>query len=431
MSFGIPSRLVKLAQSGFWTATESLSYPLLMFVALPVYVTELGISGYGTIVLTTAVAGLGGIANFGATIATQKYVSMYRGQSNQSAMVTTVQQSIAVVLLGGSAVAGIVVASAPWLATNVFQHMGQPDVTIAALTYAALMLIVQQADSVFSSTLRGAEQFTTAAHTEIVTKLGLLIAALSTAVISKQVSTVLLVMLAASILGMLVKAIAASRAVGGRVYLPVWPDRRFREAAEFGFWNWAQAASALLFQHADRLIIGAVFGTAPLAFYAATVHLAQQVHALPAAVFGFLFPLSSRMLSEGKNASVVMVSRLATLLNVAFVFVLGLCLILAGEIIMRWWMGEEFAAQVGKILTVLVLAYSILGINVTAHYMLLGYGDAKYVAIANIVGAALVVSASVILIPAAGLIGAAVARALYGPTTLVCQIRLWRKTRGK
>src|SRR5205807_1118477 len=43
----------------------------------------------------------------------------------------------------------------------------------------------------------------------------------------------------------------------------------------------------------DVLLIGAILGSTQLAYYAVCVQLAQQVHALPAAAFSFLFPLVS------------------------------------------------------------------------------------------------------------------------------------------
>src|SRR5262249_16637916 len=153
--------------------------------------------------------------------------------------------------------------------------------------------------------------------------------------------------------------------------------------------------------------------------------LTAQIHALPAAALGFLFPLMSRRTAAGA-VDHQRVVRAALAAGAALTALLAIGLLLFGDWFMRLWMGESFGRELGNLLPWLTCAYLLLGLGVAPHYLLLGQGEARFVSLNNFAGGVAASLGAAVLIPVLGLTGGAIARALYAPLVLASYVRLAR-----
>lgn len=314
-----------------------------------------------------------------------------------------------------------------WLAHHVFGQMGSPAKVEQTLFIAASLLLVQQFDVVFAAALKGMERFDIAARMEILIRLVTVAACVAAAWLTRDLLVVLLTYLASACFALVFRGVVAGRLVGGFVLLPAWSRERAGEVFSFGMWSSLQGLAAALFQNADRMIIGAYLGAGPVAYFSVCTQLAQQIHTIPAAAMSVLLPLVSRK-SAGPAGGLRRVRRLSVLLNFMFAGVLALALFVIGPAFLVWWMGSEFAAQTGNLLTWLVLGYFVLALAVAPHFLLLGRGEARFVSLSNIVGGIATLLSALVLIPVAGLVGAAWSRLAYGPVLAVSFARLYGKT---
>jgi O-antigen/teichoic acid export membrane protein len=196
-------------------------------------------------------------------------------------------------------------------------------------------------------------------------------------------------------------------------------------------WGWLQGIGGLFFGIADRLLVGSLLGAASLAHYSLASQLAQQIHALSAAGFSVLFPKVSRWLAEDAYFSLWRITKLTMIGNILASGALALGLLIFGKTILSLWLGEAEAEASAEALWYLTIAYWLLAINVVPHFILLGVGRVRVVAISNLAAGIVLLVAMLVLVQPYGLVGIAVARIVYGGIILVNCLSLieylWRK----
>jgi O-antigen/teichoic acid export membrane protein len=420
------ARLATHARNAGWSTVEYLFYPLLMLAATPAYVDRLGAPDYGLWMLVAAITGFGSAANFGMGTATVRFVAACRGRDDPGGVAATVRQTLSIAVGGGLFFAIALLAAAPWLARHVFENMGSTDKVGQTLVIAAFLLFVQQFDAVYASAIKGLERFDVASRTEMAIKLTLVGTCLATAWLTRDLIYVLGILCAVTCAGVLARGVIAGRLIGAGVLLPGWSREGAREVFSFGVWNCLQGMAAALFQNADRLLIGAYLGAGAVAYFSVCTQLAQQIHTLPAAAMAVLLPLAARRSVTG-SAGLARIRKLSVGVNLLVASLLALGLFLIGPRFLNWWMGAEFAGHAQGVLPWLTLGYFLLALGVAPHFLLLGQGQARFVSLSNIAGGAATLLCAALLIPAAGVLGAAWSRIAYGPLLVVNYVRLFRK----
>jgi O-antigen/teichoic acid export membrane protein len=209
------------------------------------------------------------------------------------------------------------------------------------------------------------------------------------------------------------QAASARKVAGPFNPLPTLQFGALREVFNFGCFSWLQALAGVTLSYADRFIVGALLGTAPVAVYVICVQAAQPIHGLTAAGFNFLFPHLSSRHEAGEAHGPRRVFMLALTTNVVVAGMLSLPFILLARPILRVWMGPQFAEQGHLALAILAVSYAALAINVVPHNSLLALGRVRTVAALNVAGGLVLLAIIAILIPRSGLAGAAAGRAIY------------------
>lgn len=407
-----------------WAMLEYGWYPLLLFIATPWFLYRLGTEQYGHWMLLTAAVGFGGVLNAGTGAATIKAVSVGIGRAASDDTQRTVRASLAIAMIGGGALA-LVVFSVFWFAGDILlSRMGDSALVRLTGMAAAVLLWLEQLDNVFSSAMKGAERFGRIATVEVMSKSVQVLAAALVLLLWPDLSALYISLLAVAVLRLLAKAIVAKRLLGLVDFRPSLAGTA--EILHFAKWGWLQGVGGLLFGVADRMVVGSLLGAASLAYYSIASQLAMQVHAVTAAGLSVIFPKVSRKLEVGGQFSLWRVAKLTAAGNLILSSSLALVLILFGPMILRAWIGIDSAGPTAEILPWLVVAYSVLALNVVPYYILLGMGRIRFVGLTVLAAGAIAVIAMYIAIAALGLPGAPAGRGVYAILSLALAFPLAR-----
>lgn len=400
-------------------------YPLLLIVATPWFLNQLGTDLYGYWMLMMATVSFGGILNFGTGAATIKAVSSVVGKTGGVAgSAGAVRSSLAIALLGGVGL-GLLVFGLFWFFGDVV--LGEMDSTeLLRLTglVAALLIVIEQVDNVFSSALKGAENFAKAARIEILSKtLQVLLSAVAVGY-WPNLDALYWTLVAVALIRVIAKLLVFQSVFSLDNLRPSL--RGVHEILQFAKWGWFQGVGNVLFSVADRFLVGSLLGATSLSYYAIASQLAMQVHAASAAGLSVIFPKISRKLESREEFSMWRVMQLTMGGNLVFSTVLAAILVLFGPAILLFWVGAEVAAPTAKVLPWLTIAYWLLALNVVPYYVLLGLGRVRFVSITVVAAGVVGIVVTMLAIPQIDVIGAALGRGVYAVLALALFIPLFR-----
>jgi len=416
------------AGNASYSIAEYIAQPLSMLVAAPFLVHKLGLPQYGIWMLVSAILGSMGILSTGFGDATVKYVSAYRGQNNPVGVERTIRATLTINTLLGGLFGLLVWVAAPYAVDHIFKiEPGFHAASIQAIRISAVILLVRSIESVFVSTLRAFERYGPPVKLNVFLRSIVVVSAVVLAAIGRGVVAIMIATLFWSALIVVLQAVAARRVAGLLNPFPTFEKEALAEVFSFGCFSWLQALAGVVFGYADRFLVAAMLGTAPVAIYVLCVQAAQPIHGLAAAAFNFIFPHISSRHEAGEIHGPRRVFRLALMTSVGLSVALAAPLVLFGKPLLTLWMGAQFAQQAYVVLAVLAMAHLILAINIVPHYTLLALGSVRFVSTVNVLGGIVSLGAVALFIPPFGLVGAAIGRLLYGAVTALNLLRVKTK----
>jgi O-antigen/teichoic acid export membrane protein len=414
------------ARNAAYSLADYVAQPAAMLAAAPFIVRNLGLQQYGVWMLVSAILSGGSILSTGFGDATVKYVSAYRCRNDFAGIQRTIRATLTINTALGLTVGGLIWVLAP-LVTNILKIETEFRGPAArAIQISSAILLLRSIESVFVSTQRAFERYGPAVKLSIALRIGVVVSAVGLSARGQGVVGIMLATLGWSAAIVILQAVAARGVAGPFGLTPTLETGAINEVFAFGCFSWLQALAGVGFSYADRLLLGILLGTAPVAIYALCVQATQPIHGVSAAVFNFLLPHMSSRRERTDVSGSRRAFRYATCANVISATALALPFIVWGRAILAWWISPQFSAQGHSSLAILAAAYALLALNVVPHYSLLAMGDVKYVSGLNILGGAVSLCAAVLLIPRLGLIGAALARLLYGSATAFLLLRVKR-----
>ena len=417
--------------NGAYAVAEYVTQPLGMLFAAPYLLRHLGVSQFGIWMLASAAVSSGSLLSSGFGDAAVKYVAMYRGRNDRQGVARVVRGMLAINLMLGGLLAVVLWSLAPYAV----HHIANIDpvlerTCLQSFRIGSLLLVVRSIDSVFVSTLRAVERYSPAIRIAMFSRIAALVAAIGLAAEGVGVSGIMVATLCISAFAVVAQAIAVRVKIGEIVLLPSLHRETIAMVAGFGGFSWLQAAAAVAFSQADRLVVGFFLGAPAVAVYSICAQAAQPVHGILGSGFHALFPhLSSRSETE-PLADLRHTVSAAFKTNLVLAAILATPMILLSRSILSLWMGQDFARQAWLILSILAGSFALLAVNVTAHYTLLAIGLVRRVTYLNLAAGAAMLLLMLVLTPKFGIVGTACARLIYGPITWAMYYPLYIRMRG-
>jgi O-antigen/teichoic acid export membrane protein len=217
------------------------------------------------------------------------------------------------------------------------------------------------------------------------------------------------VQLAASIGGHLTRFVAIRRIApqihltGGKGWSGLSAD-----VTSFSALSFLYESLRTLFDNADLLLLGILAGPAAVGIFGAGVTLASFISRGLQPVSGVLFPMAAEMEAVGRRSGSARLLEVGTRVNLALALPLVTILLIDGPALLRYWVGEEFAAS-ATVLTVFTLANLMMAASLASSTLLFGSGRIGVLVGAEAARYALNIALLLVLYRWLGLVGAALA----------------------
>lgn len=347
---------------------------LVLLLLTPLVVRHLGQAQYGVWVLVTAIGSYLGFLNAGSGAAAVRAVARLAGTGRIGEASQEVG-SIFRIYLAVGIVAGCALAVLS-VTTLDFFHVpaaDQPEAR-ALLILIALNFVVSFPFGVTRSVLAGLHRFDVLNGVEIAWALLRLGATAAFLTSGYGLVAVGAVQLAASIGGHLTRFVAIRRIApqihltGGKGWSGLSAD-----VTSFSALSFLYESLRTLFDNADLLLLGILAGPAAVGIFGAGVTLASFVSRGLQPVSGVLFPMAAEMEAVGRRSGSARLLEVGTRVNLALALPLVTILLIDGPVLLRYWVGEEFAAS-AVVLTVFTLANLMMAASLASSTLLFGSG---------------------------------------------------------
>jgi O-antigen/teichoic acid export membrane protein len=412
-----PAELVR--QNVVYSVLDYVSQPALMIVAAPILLKTLGAPQYGAWMLVNSIvataSGLGGGFGDSAT----KFVSMYRGRRDQDGVARSLLGTLVINCCLGVLLAAILELIVPFLTGPVFHvESALLHPIIIATRISAVVLLIRFAQVVFLSAIRAYERYRPAAITTVSARFLVIGSAVVLGMRGYGLIEILWATLLVESLVLIALALLARWILEIRSVPPFDLAIATKELSSFGVFTWLKSAMGVLFAYADRLMVAALLGTAPLAFFVLCNQLTQPIPALLTSGFNFLFPHLSAQSASGEWTQCRQNYRKAVLVSLIIVMTISLPMTLLARVILAMWLGPQAASTYAGLLRMMTVANGLLALAIVPHYTALALGRARALAAINLVAGLVSLTAGFLLLRHFGLMGGASIRVLAGLVSL-------------
>ncbi|PWT74122.1 MAG: hypothetical protein C5B60_07250 [Chloroflexi bacterium] len=409
----------------FFSVCEYVVVPVLYFAATPILVRALSLDSYGIWMLVASIVGVAGCLDIGLGDAMIRFVALYRGHQDRSAIVRGVRSALGVTFSPTICVGLVVGAGAPFLADRVFMiPLELRDTAVSCINLGAWLLMIRMVETIFSGTIRGYERYDLAAMVSIGIRAATLFLSLVLAFQGYGIYSILLASVMVASCGLIVQGAIVRSLIEASPWKIELHRGELRAMLGFGVYAWLQTVAWTMFSYADRLLIGAFLGTSALAVYSVCLQLAQPIHGAISAGFSVLFPGVSRRLGASgihglwdDSTSLIKVSVVGSL-------ILALPVFYFADTILTVWMGREFMEQGTTLLRLLVGSSFVLGVQVVPYFVLIGAGDIRFLSLVSVMGMGASLIATTLMIPITGITAAAYGRLVGNAVATVNFVRL-------
>jgi O-antigen/teichoic acid export membrane protein len=380
-------------------------------VSIPMLIHHLGSDRFGLLTIAWMVVGYFNLFDLGLGRALTKLVADRIGLGRTKEIAQLV--STGLVLMVGLGIAGSVVVGV--LTPELVTVLKVPARFVAETRNAFYLLALSIPMVILTTGLRGVlEAFQRFDITNAVrTPLGLWTfgGPLCVLPFSSRLDWIVLSLVIGRLVSTLVHAYYTMRQLEGRIELGM-PDRALcRELLSFGGWMTVSNVVSPIMVYMDRFFIGALLGTAAVAFYTTPYEVVFKLNIVSEGLFGVLFPIMASRLVVDRSQSGVLLT-LGAKLIAASLFPLVLVIVAVAGPFLGIWVGPTFAEHSALVMQLLAIGLYINGFSKVAFNLLQAMGRADVTAKLHLIELPCYVIALIALTKYFGIVGAAAGWAL-------------------
>jgi len=398
---------------------------LLGFVATPLLVSALGVSGYGIYALVISLIQYSFNLQFGRLMT--HYVARAKGGDTHSKRLCTSTMVLALLvsLLG----AGAIAMSADLIVTELFRvSPAFQSEAIQSVRISALVLMSMAVLYLSWSVLQGLGSFAPFAAISGGYSVSISVAAILVAVLGGGINGILVAQFAVTVLFILLTLILllnrgasgvfdssvdrSNLAEAGRMALPV-----------IGYQVIGNAVVLL-----ERGMVSSKLGESALSFYVVAMNLAINLHGLAASLSLSILPFASSQTHDWE--SIRATYEKATTYTIALMTGLSTCVVMFAEQILEVWLGREFSGTATWVLIAGVMAFGLHSFSVVAFQVVDGTGRSRINLITTLVAGFIFAVVSISSIGLLGLEGPAIGRLASAIAWFVFMLAIDRSLRG-
>ncbi len=341
-------------------------------IATPLYIHRIGADRYGILAIVWLFLGYFGLFDMGLGSATTALVARLRGGARRSSLFWT---ALAMNVGFGSLGALAVLAAGRVLFAHVKMPAELRPEVEGSVGWLALSVMIAVVSSILAGAVAGRERFLALTACQLVGTLAYVLAPLAVAfTVGIDLRWLIPTAILGRICGTVPLAFAAWR------YVPVGAPRFERRwiRSLFGFGGWVTITNAIspLLAGIDRLVIGAISGSAAVAYYTVPSNLAIRLSVVPMALSSVLFPRFStlRPAEAAALAQSALLGLAAVMTPVVIAGIFGM------KAFLWHWIGSTVADASAPVGETILIGVWVNGLASVPYAMLNGSGKPRVIA---------------------------------------------------
>lgn len=405
-----------------WNAFFTVWNITISFILAPLLIHHLGVAQYGILLLIWSVTGILGIMNFGLGEATLRFVAHYYGDEDLSGVNRVFGATLSFYVVVCIIVSGIMLAAAPTVASLLKIPSGEYRMVDWLLRLSALVFSLGIISRAFGSIPMALQRYDISSKINIGQS------------VVRSGGYVLLVLLKFGILHLVlwdvvthlvtlcVQAAVIRKLSPGVRMLPSFSFQGLREIFGYSIFSFLTYVFHMMHRESGKLLLGAYVGPAPVAFLGTPDNASQRIHMIVASGTETLLPRFSANRDPKVARSLFLNGTWASLV-VSILFFIPLIVVMPD--FLRLWISADFARESAAVGQLVALSYITQGAFAPAATFFRGSGKPWFVTCVIFVAGVGTLLASVILIPAHGVLGVGYAYLLGSIAPLLGLLAGW------
>lgn len=385
-------RAQHLAGLVFANALGTVVAQVAQVIAIPIQLRSLGAEQYGMMALFLSFVAVGSVVDAGISSTSLRFVARSRDRPKLlrhvlASSLTVILMISALFLLGGQAVAALIVALS---GKSSIGGMDLPLLTALVTTGVATTILL----SFGLGILRGLRSYRLFSICETSARLLLVIAVTATAAFTGEVLYVIISYTAVTGLAALAVLGVALREARAPFRLTTNLHYFRRHMANFSKWIWLQSVVGYLGAQADRFVVAAFMNLETLSMYSIAMSLATALSVASNAAAGFLLPEAAARLRQREWLAASFI-RLTFLLSAA-TSVIVLAFSPFADPLLTLWLGPPYGSSVALFLVPLLWVVSSTVTSIPGTQLAVAMGHVRLTAIAGLIGNGIVLTGIVL-----------------------------------
>lgn len=376
---------------------------IVVFFLAPFLISRIGEVHYGLYLLLMSVSGFLGVLDLGLGEATLRFVAYYYGKRDFNGAERVLRATISIYLVMGMAAASFLFFGSNRIAA-LFKFSPQ-DMILAAslLKITAFSFLFRFCSGPYLAVPQALLRYDINARVLMLESILRVAGAVTVVLLGYGVTGLIGWNMALSLFTLTVYSIIARRILPGIRITPSVSPGALREIFNYGVFAFLSQIFGIIWQHADRMLLGILVGSGAVAYFAVPQDLAFRIMTLAGSAAAVLMPRFSSMEETGSREKLFLRSSSLLVCITSMLFV-PLTAVLTD--FMKLWISEEFTIQSGFVGTLIAGSCIVRGAFLPYQSLFRGMGKPQYYLILVICTSMTIVLADLILIPMYGLAGA-------------------------
>lgn len=415
-----------------WSLVATVWFIGVSLFITPFLIARLGTDRYGLFVLVMSISGLLGVMDLGLSEATLRFVAYYYGRKDIAGINRVVGATFSVYIVIGLVGWGVTFFAASWIAGLLSLPETELPLATNLIRLIAIDLGLRIISGVFGAVPKALRRFDIDTAVVIGQSMFELLGRVTLLLAGYGVYELVLWQLITTILRQIVNVVVAKHLVSSLRVLPLLSRAAIREVFSYGVFAAATQILGMIWQEADRLLLGALVGSSAVAYLSVTKNLVLRAMRALGSASSVLLPhfSASTELDERRDLFLTATWGMSCMSILVFVPVT----ILIPDFL-RLWIDPEFAEQAAWIGRVVAASCIVRGAFLPYQQLFGGVGKPQYLSAVTLGSGITNLLMNVVLISAFGLAGAGYAYAVsllwgFGATffawTKVLEARSWR-----
>ncbi len=344
-----------LAKNTLWSIGASVASIAIALFSVPILLKYLGTDRFGVISLVWIVEGQFSLFDLGLSQALTKLVAERLGAGRDKEIPAVFWGSLLIMGIFGLVGAIILRLASSWIVHSALKvPPGIQSETLTAFHLVAISLPIVISSAGLRGLLAAYQRFDLLSAVRVPISLFSYLVPLAVLPFSRSLGPFIFVLIVARFAAWLIHFVLClhvSPALRSNITLQGAPwSQMFR----FGGWMTVTNIVSPIMVNVDRLLIGAIISMSAVAYYATPYEAATKLWIIPSAIAGVLFPAFATALATDKRRAAVLFER-----GVKYIFlslfpaVLGILVL--GRIVLRVWLGNDFALHSTIVLQLLAV----------------------------------------------------------------------------